>query len=106
MHTWKLLVGIAACIFLTVNAGGCSSTPVGTTQSDDNILITTDEFEGVIFHDRDWVPTVEEVRTLEKQLIPICPGGEMLSMVQRYLSKKGYPRTSVSIGEFLRMKSE
>jgi hypothetical protein len=33
-------------------------------------LVTTDEFEGVIFPDRDWVPTVEEVRTLEEQLGP------------------------------------
>ena len=68
MNIWKLFVGIVAGIFLAANAGGCSSTPAGTTQPDDNILITTDEFEGVIFHDRDWVPTVEEVRTLEKQL--------------------------------------
>ena len=45
------------------------STPVGAIQPDDNILITTNEFEGVIFHDRDWVPTVEEVQTMEKQLV-------------------------------------
>ena len=68
MSTWKLFVGIVVWIFLTVNAGGCSSTPVATIQPDDNILITTNEFEGVIFHDRDWVPTVEEVRTLEERI--------------------------------------
>lgn len=48
-------------------------TPVGTIQPDDNILITTNEFKGVIFHDRDWAPTVEEVRTLEKQLATYLP---------------------------------
>jgi hypothetical protein len=73
MNTWKLFVGIVACIFLAVNAGGCSLTPVGTIQPDDNILITTNEFEGVIFRDGDWVPTVEEVRTLEKQLETYLP---------------------------------
>jgi hypothetical protein len=64
MHTWRLLVGIVACIFMAVNAGGCSA---GTTQPDDKMLITTDEIEGAIFIDRDWVPTVEEIQTLEKQ---------------------------------------
>jgi hypothetical protein len=44
-----------------------------TKQPDDNILITTDEFEGVIFRDGDWVPTAEEVRTLEKQLATYLP---------------------------------
>ncbi len=73
MNTWKLFVGLVVCIFLAVNAGGCSSTPAGTTQPDDNILITTNEFEGVIFRDRDWVPTVEEIRTLEKQLETYLP---------------------------------
>jgi hypothetical protein len=73
MNTWKLLVGIVAGIFLAVNAGGCSSTPAGTIQPDDNILITTNEFEGVIFRDYDWVPTVEEVRILEKQLETYLP---------------------------------
>jgi hypothetical protein len=46
---------------------------VGTVQPDDNILITTNEFEGVIFRDRDWVPAVEEVRALEKQLDTYLP---------------------------------
>jgi len=73
MNSWKLFVGIVACIFLAVYAGGCSSTPIGPIQPDDNTLITTNEFEGVIFHDRDWVPTVEEVRTLEKQLGTYLP---------------------------------
>lgn len=73
MNTWKAFVGIVACIFLVVNTGGCSSTTVGTTQPDDNTLITTNEFEGVIFHDRDWVPTVEEIRTLENQLDTYLP---------------------------------
>jgi len=48
-------------------------TAAGTVQPDDNILITTSEFEGVIFRDRDWVPTVEEVRTLENQLDTYLP---------------------------------
>lgn len=73
MNTWKLFVGIVACIFLAVNGGGCSPTPVDTIQPDENILITTNEFEGVIFHDRDWVPTVKEVQTLEKQLDTYLP---------------------------------
>jgi len=73
MKPWNLLVSIVAGIFLTVNTAGCSSTPTGTIQPDENILITTNEFEGVIFHDRAWVPTVEEVRTLEKQLVTYLP---------------------------------
>jgi hypothetical protein len=44
-----------------------------TKQPDDNILITTDEFEGIIFIDGDWVPTAEEVRALENQLVTYLP---------------------------------
>jgi hypothetical protein len=68
MKTWRLTAIIAACIFLVVNTVGCSPTVLGTILPRENTLITTDEFEGVILRDGDWVPTVEEVLALEEQL--------------------------------------
>lgn len=73
MSTWQLCVGLAACIVLAICAGGCASTPVSPALPDENVLITTDEFEGVIFLPGDWAPTVKEVLTLEEQLVTYLP---------------------------------
>jgi hypothetical protein len=68
MNTWRLLLAIVACTLLVVTAGGCSPTPTSPVPPADNTLLTTGGSEGVIFPGRDWVPTLEEVQTLEAQL--------------------------------------
>lgn len=73
METCRLLAVVTACIFLVVNTVGCSSTILGAILPRDNTLVTTDEFEGVIFRGGDWVPTVEEIRALENQLNAYLP---------------------------------
>lgn len=47
--------------------------PTATARPDDNMLISTDEFEGVILRQGDWLPTVEDVLALEKQLVTYLP---------------------------------
>ena len=73
MSTWQLIVGLVAFVLLAACAGGSSPTPAATEQPDDLLLITTGEFEGVILHQGDWLPTVEDVLALEQQLITYLP---------------------------------
>ena len=73
MSSWQLCGGLVACIFLAACAGGCSSTPVSPALPEENVLITTDEFEGVILLPGGWVPKVEEVLALEEQLATYLP---------------------------------
>jgi hypothetical protein len=48
----------------------CPQSAAAMIEPDDNILISTGEVEGVIFVDGDWLPTIEDIQTLEEQLGP------------------------------------